>query len=288
MRARRADVGDAASPRTPDFPDAAPLVRDAAPSAASAPSVMPRTPDAFVAMRWPPCEMAGRWAYCQAAGGTVYRTTLGTVDTKQIATGRPSTRIAAAALGPHHAVVATLDIRRTTEGDRLQAFVTLDDGETTRLSDEGAGAPVLHLLSRGGHAVALYPTPPRACSTQGRSATLSRRPQHTDERRADRRERTTPPRGKTTFLATCAAGVRRRAGQSTIHVLCEIALRTKTVDRGAGIRWPLLKLAKRVTSVIEPSQMILSTFHRELRVEKPHDEVLTFVKELGRLAQWRA
>lgn len=128
----------------------------AAPPAASAPSVVPRTPDSFVAMRGPPCEMAGRWAYCQAAGGTVYRTTLGATDTKQIAKSRPSTRIAAAALGPDHAVLATLDIRRTTEGDRLQAFVTLDDGETTRLSEEGAGATVLHLVARGDRAVALY------------------------------------------------------------------------------------------------------------------------------------
>ena len=38
----------------------------------------------------------------------------------------------------------------------LQAFVTLDDGETTRLSDEGAGATVLRLVPRGERAVALY------------------------------------------------------------------------------------------------------------------------------------
>ena len=52
-----------------------------------------------------------------------------------------------------------------------------------------------------------------------------------------------------------------------------------------GVRWPLLKLAKRVTFVIGPSQIILGTFHRELRIETHHDEVLTFVTELGRLAQ---
>ena len=38
----------------------------------------------------------------------------------------------------------------------LQAFVTLDDGETTRLSDDGAGATVLRLVPRGDRAVALY------------------------------------------------------------------------------------------------------------------------------------
>jgi hypothetical protein len=107
-------------------------------------------------MRWPPCEIAGRWAYCQAQGGLVYRTTLGAADTKQIAKSRASTRIAAAPIGEGHAVVATLDVRHTTEGDMVQAFVTLDEGETTRLSEEGAGATVVRLVARGERVVALY------------------------------------------------------------------------------------------------------------------------------------
>lgn len=127
-----------------------------APPPASAILPAPPKPSSFVAMRWPPCELAGRWAYCQAAGGIVYRTTLGGSDTKQIAKSQPSTRIAAAALGADHAVVATLDARRTTEGMMMQAFVTLDDGETTRLSDDGAGATVLRVVPRGDRAVALY------------------------------------------------------------------------------------------------------------------------------------
>lgn len=126
------------------------------PPPVSSPSVVPPAPSSFLGMRWPPCELAGKFAYCQAAGGIVYRTTLGTTDTKQIAKSRASTRIAAASLGPDHAVVATLDIRHTTEGDRLQAFITLDDGETTRLSEEGAGATVVRLVQRGDRAVALY------------------------------------------------------------------------------------------------------------------------------------
>jgi hypothetical protein len=126
------------------------------PPPASAPAVAPSSPSSFVAMRWPPCEMAGRWAYCQAAGGVVYRTTLGTTDTKQIAKSQPSTRIAAASLGPEHSVLATLDARRTSEGVMMQAFVTLDDGETTRLSDDGAGATVLRVVARGDRAFALY------------------------------------------------------------------------------------------------------------------------------------
>jgi hypothetical protein len=128
----------------------------AAPPAVTAPSVVPPAPSSFVGMRWPPCEIAGKWAYCQAAGGMVYRTALGTTDTKQIAKSRASTRIAAAAVGPDHAVLATLETRRTTEGEMLQAFITLDNGETQRLSDEGAGATVVRLVQRGDTAIALY------------------------------------------------------------------------------------------------------------------------------------
>lgn len=126
------------------------------PPAAALPRVAPPVPDSFASMRWPTCEVAGTWVYCQAAGGLVYRTTLGGHDTKAIAKSRPNTRIAAAALGPDHAVLATLDVRRTTEGDRLQAFVTMDEGETTRLSEEGSGATVVRLAPRGAGAVALY------------------------------------------------------------------------------------------------------------------------------------
>ncbi len=84
------------------------------------------------------------------------RTTLGKQDTKVVARGRPGTRISAAALGPDHAVVAMLDVRHTTEGEMTQAFVTLDDGETVRLSDEGAGATSVRLVARGDRAAAIY------------------------------------------------------------------------------------------------------------------------------------
>jgi hypothetical protein len=153
----------------------------AAPPPASATLPAPPKPSSFVAMRWPPCEMAGRWAYCQAAGGMVYRTTLGTTDSKQIAKSAPSTRVSAAALGPDHAVLGTLDSRRTTEGVMLQAFVTLDDGETARLSEDGAGATVLRLVTRGERAVALYldarmamlPVHARPMSARGKDLTLA-------------------------------------------------------------------------------------------------------------------
>lgn len=55
------------------------------------------------------------------------------------------------------------------------------------------------------------------------------------------------------------------------------------ITRAYDVRWPLLNVAKRVTFVIGPSQVILGTFHRELQIGKHHDEVLTFVEELGRV-----
>ena len=45
---------------------------------------------------------------------------------------------------------------------------------------------------------------------------------------------------------------------------------------------------KRVTFVIGPSRIILGTFHCELAITQHHDEVLAFVKELGRVNQVRA
>ncbi|AKU99897.1 hypothetical protein AKJ09_06561 [Labilithrix luteola] len=126
------------------------------PQAANAPGVVPPKPSSFVGVRWPPCVVADRFVYCSAPGGIVNRTTLGATDTKPVAKARPGARIAAASLGDGHAVVATLDTRQTSEGQMLHAFVTLDDGETQRLSDEGAGATTLQLVPRGDGVVAVY------------------------------------------------------------------------------------------------------------------------------------
>jgi peroxiredoxin len=57
------------------------------------------------------------------------------------------------------------------------------------------------------------------------------------------------------------------------------------ITRAYDVRWPLLNVAKRVTFVIGPSKIILGTFHRELQITKHHDEVITFVEELGRLGR---
>jgi hypothetical protein len=125
----------------------------------------PPPPPAFVAMRWPPCELAGKFVYCQGNGGSITRTVLGTNDTRTIVSKSRSARIAAAALGGRagaeangdHSVVAFLDTKQTSEGSMIQAFVTLDEETSpTRLSDDGAGATTMRLVSRGADAIAVY------------------------------------------------------------------------------------------------------------------------------------
>jgi hypothetical protein len=125
------------------------------------PPVVPPRPATFAAMRWPGCELAGRFAYCPGPGGAIVRYTsasdrAGWSDPKPIAKGGNGGRITAASIGPDHSVVAFLEQRVTTEGNMLQAFVALDDKEPVRLSDDGAGATVVHFLPRGESAVAVY------------------------------------------------------------------------------------------------------------------------------------
>jgi hypothetical protein len=143
-------TNDAGKPRI--YPVAIPAL----PSKGAPPVFAPR-PSTFTGMRWPPCELAGRFVYCQAPGGPIVRSVLGSTEPgKTIAKSRSGTRIAAAPLGPDHSVVAFLDMRRTTEGDMLQAFVAMDDREPVRLSEDGAGATTLRFLSRGETPVAVY------------------------------------------------------------------------------------------------------------------------------------
>lgn len=118
-------------------------------------AVMPPRPLSFVGMRWPACEVAGSFVYCQGPGGMIYRSSLHGGEAKPIVKSRPGTRIAAAAVGPEHAVVAYLDLRHTTEGDMLQAFAVLDEGDPVKISDDGAGATTVRFLPRGETPVAL-------------------------------------------------------------------------------------------------------------------------------------
>lgn len=142
--------------------------------------VKPPKPAAFVAMHWPPCAIAGKFAFCSKIGGIVQRTTLGANDTKVVARHKAGTRVSAALVGGTHTALVTLDGRRTTEGETLQAFVTFDDGEAQRLSDEGAGATVAHVAARGSGAVAVYldarmamsPLHARELSVQGHDLAL--------------------------------------------------------------------------------------------------------------------
>jgi hypothetical protein len=121
-----------------------------------APVDVPPAPDSFLTTRWPPCAIAGKWVYCQSKAGAITRTTLGAADTKEIAKGQGGTRISAAPLGADHAVVAFHETHKTSEGDMLQAYAALDDGEPVRLSDDGAGANVVHLVAHGDGATAVY------------------------------------------------------------------------------------------------------------------------------------
>lgn len=121
-----------------------------------APPVTGPRPLSFTGVRWPACEIANRWAYCQGPGGTIQRTPLGGGDTTRVAKARNGTHLSAAPLGKDHAVVAWLEARPTSEGEMLQAFAAVDDGEATRLSDEGAGATMVRLVARGEGALAVY------------------------------------------------------------------------------------------------------------------------------------
>jgi hypothetical protein len=133
-----------------------------APVAKGAPPVVPPKPRSFTGVRWPPCEVAGRFVYCQGPGGSIVRSTLGPDGRGDgegkvvVAKSRSGARIAAASLGQDHSVVAFLDMRRTTEGDMLQAFIALDERDPVRLSDDGAGATTLRFLQRGDRPVAVY------------------------------------------------------------------------------------------------------------------------------------
>jgi hypothetical protein len=127
------------------------------PPPAGAPPVTAPRPTSFTGVRWPPCEVANRVAYCQGPGGAIWRSALsGGGEAKQIAKARNGTRIAASPLGKDHTVVGWLESRRTTEGEMLQAFAAVDDGEPARLSDEGAGATQLRMVPRGEGALAVY------------------------------------------------------------------------------------------------------------------------------------
>lgn len=144
----------------------------------------PKAPEgASAAMNWPPCEVAGAHAYCVGRGGAVTRAKLDGSDPAPVATAAPGTRASAAPLGAGHAVVAYLQRQKTSEGEMLQAFVTLDQGEAVRLSDDGAGATSVRLVPFDAeHVLAVYldartamvPVHARTLTLEGGRLSLSR------------------------------------------------------------------------------------------------------------------
>ena len=116
---------------------------------------LPPPPSSTYGVTWPPCAVAGAFAICPGRSGSVTRTALSLSPPKEIAKGRPSTRVAAAQIGGH-SIAGYLDEKQTTEGRTLHAFVVLDEGEPVRLSDEGSGATDIELFSRGSTIVAMY------------------------------------------------------------------------------------------------------------------------------------
>ncbi len=128
---------------------------------ASAPNPDLPRPASTYGTTWPPCAVAGSVAFCTGRNGSITRTDLATTppSPKEIAKGRPSTRISAAQLGTH-TVAAYLDEKQTSEGRTVQAWLILSDGDhdgdPVRLSDDGSGATFVELASRGSSVIAMY------------------------------------------------------------------------------------------------------------------------------------
>lgn len=117
--------------------------------------VAPSPEVTFEPMSYPSCELAGKSTYCLGRGGAVRRIT--GVREREVAKGRPFTRLAASALGDAHSVVGYLVEKTTSEGVVLQAYAVLDEGEPVRLSEDGSGATQVTLVpTANDKAVALY------------------------------------------------------------------------------------------------------------------------------------
>ncbi len=55
--------------------------------------------------------------------------------------------------------------------------------------------------------------------------------------------------------------------------------KTGTISREFGVLWPLLGLARRVTYVVSPEQIIEAVFRHEINVMAHRDDVLRFVND---------
>lgn len=106
------------------------------------------------AMSFPACAAAfgvtGREAssvYCLGSEGAIHWTRVGAGGSKEVARARPSEALAAAAFGSEHSVVAYLERRMVAGELTLEAHAVLDDGESVRISDDGAGATFVSLTA---------------------------------------------------------------------------------------------------------------------------------------------
>jgi hypothetical protein len=102
---------------------------------------------------FPPCVAAAGSVYCANSVGAVNRTHAGTKTL--VGEARAGTRLAAAALGDRSAV-AYLASKKTTEGLTNHAWLSVDGGMPTLLSEDGSGATYVTLARRGPDVVALY------------------------------------------------------------------------------------------------------------------------------------
>lgn len=104
----------------------------------------------------PPCAFAGgRW-FCLDRAGAIHRAAALGQEGPVVAQARPGSPLAAVPIAGSHVLYAFLADRKTTEGAMTLAFVALDDGPPTLLSEDGAGATFVTLAARGEEAVALY------------------------------------------------------------------------------------------------------------------------------------
>ncbi len=112
------------------------------------PKAKAEAPRAFVSVSYPPCAAAGEDVYCAAPGGNLQRRTTGQPGTFLVSDEHlKGTRFSAAPLGAG-SVVAWLEQHRSAEGANVQqAWVRYGDGPLTRLSEDGAGATSISLIS---------------------------------------------------------------------------------------------------------------------------------------------
>jgi hypothetical protein len=102
-----------------------------------------------------PCAIAGDVVFCPDRSGAIHRTTLAGEGDRVVASSRTGTRVAAAAIGATHTVLAYLASRRTSEGWVSEAWAEVDDGSPQRLSEDGSGATAVDLAPHGSSLMAL-------------------------------------------------------------------------------------------------------------------------------------